>query len=165
MGFEERERGFEEFFHARLGPLHRMAYALTGDWQQAEDLTQATFLRLYLRWTRIRDDNVVAYARKTMTNLYIDDRRRIHRETFVASVPELPGIDPASTPEDGMALGAALESLGQRTRAVLVLRFLEDQSVHQTADLLGMAEGTVKSLTSHGLAALRRQLATPTNQD
>lgn len=147
---------FEDYFAARARPLRRTAYALAGDWQLAEDLTQATFVRLYRHWPRIRQLNVDAYARRTLTNAFLDQRKR-HVEATSGSVPEAPGDAPDLDLQ--LDLAAALGRLSPRMRAVVVLRYLDDLSVRETADVLGMAEGTVKSTTSHALQALRNGAA------
>ncbi len=147
---------FKEFFAARARPLRRTAFGLTGDWGLAEDLTQSTFLRLYRHWPRVRQLNVDAYARRTMLNLYLDNRK-YNAEVTTPSVPETADLTPDV--EARLDLGAALALLPRQMRAVVVLRFLDDQSVRDVASLLGIAEGTVKSTTNHALQALRNSAA------
>lgn len=147
---------FKEFFAARARPLRRTAFGLTGDWGLAEDLTQSTFLRLYRHWPRVRQLNVDAYARRTMLNLYLDNRK-YNVEVTTPSVPETAALVPDV--DARLDLGAALGLLSRQMRAVVVLRFLDDQSVRDVASLLGIAEGTVKSTTNHALQALRDSAA------
>jgi RNA polymerase sigma-70 factor (sigma-E family) len=151
---------FEEYFHARRGPLRRTGYALTGDWQLAEDLTQATFLRLYRHWPRVRKLNVDAYARRTLINAYLDGRK-YHAEVPREHLPEQ--TMPDSRIEDRLDLDAALTRLAPQMRAIVVLRFLEDLSVREVATTLGIAEGTVKSATHSALKALQSHIATVSN--
>jgi RNA polymerase sigma-70 factor (sigma-E family) len=143
---------FEEYFHARRGSLRRTGYALTGDWQLAEDLAQATFLRLYRHWPRVRKLNVDAYARRTLVNAYLDGRK-YHAEVPSERLPESTTSDGGV--EDRLDLDTALAGLAPRMRAVVVLRYLDDLSVHEVASILGVAEGTVKSATHNALRSLR----------
>lgn len=153
MRSAQRDREFEEYFDARSRWMQRIAYALSGDWQQAEDLTQAAFLRLYRNWPRIDAGTIDAYARKTLTNLYLDSHRR-WRETPRGELPDAgrPGHEEAVVRQHD--LHRALRELPPRMRAVVVLRYLEDLSVAEVAAALGIAEGTVKSHTHHALAVL-----------
>jgi RNA polymerase sigma-70 factor (sigma-E family) len=157
-------RDFEEFFATRARPMRRMAFGLVGDWDRAEDLTQATFVRLYRRWDRLDGANVEAYARRVMVNLYIDERK------YSAEVPTefLPdrtsarGVD-AEQSDLRIEVGRALAALPRQMRAVAVLRFLEDRPVSEVAEILGIAEGTVKSHTHRAMSALRELLSPPTS--
>jgi RNA polymerase sigma-70 factor (sigma-E family) len=146
---------FEDFFDGRVHRLRRVAYGLTGDWQRAEDLTQETFVRLYRHWWRVREVNLDAYARRVMVNRYLDEARS-RRDVPVERVPDLPAAAPDT--EAAHDLMAALRALPPRTRAVVVLRYLEDMSVNDVAAALGISSGTVKSLTHRGLALLRTGL-------
>ena len=161
------EASFREFVDARSRRLVRTAFLLTGDWYLAEDLVQETLAKLYIRWRRVtRRDDVDAYARKALVNTFIDTTRRPwRREQAVAAVPERPdGGDPAdgSDPATRSQLLVALAQVPARQRAVLVLRFWEDLSVDQVAELLGCSSGNVKSQTSRGLDHLRRVLGPQT---
>ncbi|SDU74801.1 SigE family RNA polymerase sigma factor [Jiangella alkaliphila] len=154
------EASYGEFVGGRQRALLRTAFLLTGDWHLAEDLVQETLAKLYVAWRRVlRCENAEAYARKTLLNAYIDSTRRPwRRERSVDVVPEQAGAgDPADGTDPGARgqLLAALAGLPAGRRAVLVLRFWEDQSVEQVADLLGCSTGNVKSQTSRGLQQLR----------
>lgn len=155
-------RDFEEFFLTRARPMRRTAYGLLGDWDRAEDLTQATFVRLYRQWSRLDGANVEAYARRVMVNLYLDERK-FAAEVTTDAVPDrsVAGHD-VSTRID---VGRALAKLPRQMRAVAVLRFLEDRPVAEVADILGIAEGTVKSHTHRAMSALQELLspAAPTS--
>lgn len=153
---------FAEFFAAQARPLRRTAYGMVGDWSRAEELTQATFVKLYPHWAAVCDGNPRAYARRVLVNLFLDERRR-SPEVPTEQLPEVAG-PPDDVGDDTVArldLGRALAELPRRMRAVVVLRFLEDRPVAEVADLLGIAEGTVKSHTHRALAALHEVLATP----
>ncbi|MEV0267577.1 SigE family RNA polymerase sigma factor [Hamadaea sp. NPDC050747] len=142
---------YSEYFAARAAPLRRLGYGLSGDWHLAEDLVQHTFLQLYRHWRRLDPSTLDAYSRRTLVNAYLSHRRK-KRETAVADVPDR-AADPV--PDLDLDVRAALDALPPRQRALVVLRHLEDISVAEAADLLGIAEGTVKSQTAHGLAKLR----------
>ena len=147
---------FAAYYAARYRTLRRTAYLLCGDWHEAEDLTQAAFVRLYLAWGRVRADGAHAYARRVLVNEFLGRRRR-DREQPVAAVPDRPG--PAGgSPDDRVDLAAALRAVPAQQRAVVVLRYWEGLSVEQTAALLRVAPGTVKSQASRGLAALREHV-------
>ena len=152
---------FAAYFAGRVSSVRRLAYALCGDWHLADDLTQTTFVKMYPRWRRIRGAAVDAYARRVLVNTYLSHLRRSRRETVVADVPDRPGPDVTRSDDD---LGRALRRLPAQQRAVVVLRHLEDLSVAEVADLLGVAEGTVKSQSARGLAAMRAVLS-PTVPD
>ena len=154
------EPDFADFFAASARPLRRTAYGLVGDWDRAEELTQAALVRVYPHWAKVKDGNPHAYARRVLVNLFLDERRYA-AEQPTASVPDRIMVGEPD-PADRLDLGAALARLPKQMRAVVVLRFLDDRPVAEVADVLGIAEGTVKSHTHRALAALHGLLATPT---
>ncbi|MEV4106525.1 SigE family RNA polymerase sigma factor [Nonomuraea sp. NPDC049695] len=150
--------GFREFVRGRQHALMRTAYLLTGDAPQAEDLLQTVLMRTARHWRKLaRDGNPEAYVRRALVNEHISWRRRRRAtETLTAHPPETaPGADPGDESLHRMALQRALMRLTPRQRAVLVLRYYEDRSIDETADLLGCSPGTVKSQTNHALGRLR----------
>ncbi|MFL6129048.1 MAG: SigE family RNA polymerase sigma factor [Mycobacteriales bacterium] len=149
--------GFVAYYAARYRALRRTAYLLCGDWHEAEDLTQSAFVRLYLAWGRVRADSAHAYARRVLVNEFLGRQRR-RREQPVGALPDRPQPVTGS-PDDRVDLSAALRAVPAQQRAVVVLRYWEDLSVEQTAALLRVAPGTVKSQASRGLAALREHVA------
>lgn len=155
------EDDFRGWVSGRRSALRSTAFLLSGDWHLAEDLAQDTLARMFAVWPRVvSSGNPDAYARRVLVNLYLDHRRRPwRREQPQDSLPEPPPA-PASA-ADGLRLEliAALREVPTGQRAVLVLRFWEDQSVEQTALALGTSQGNVKSQTSRGLDALRAALA------
>lgn len=158
-----REEGFRDFYLARGDRLRATAYLLCGDWHLAEDLVQAAFTKLYLAWPRVcQFEHLDQYARRTLVHTFLSERRRAwRREHPVQQVPEDPGgrLDGAGAgAEERLILLDALAGLPGRQRATLVLRFWEDLSVEQTADLLGVSSGAIKTHTSRGLATLRARL-------
>lgn len=152
------EDDFRAFVTARSAKLLRTAYLLAGNRGDAEDLLATALARTYLRIGRIRDRGALdAYVRRVLvtTQTSIWRRRRLLWEDPVAQLPERPYTDPG-TAELRDALWRALGRLGPRQRAVLVLRYFEDQSEAEIAAALGVTPGTVKSQAARGLAALRR---------
>jgi RNA polymerase sigma-70 factor (sigma-E family) len=155
----EREVQFAEYFTARAGWLRRLAYGLCGDWHTAEDLAQTILVRLYNRWGRLHLESVDAYARRSLVNAFLSHRRSRRRESIVTQPPDRAGrgVDVVQH----VTVHRALAALAPRQRAVVVLRYLEDLSVTEVAELLGVAEGTVKSQCARGLQTLREALGEP----
>lgn len=148
---------FEDYVVARSAALLRTSYLLTGNRADAEDLLQTTLAKTYLAWDRIRDHEAVdGYVRRTMLNTRTSFWRRKRPESLYDVLPERPGRDAEADADLHDALWTALARLGRRQRAVLVLRYYEELSEAETAALLGVSVGTVKSTASRALAALRR---------
>ena len=152
-------REFEDFVRARSAVLLRTAYALVGDYGHAEDMLQTALLRTARRWAAARDAPE-AYARQVLVNLCRDRARwlrRRPRESVLADGARLPGAVDGLAERVGQqrSLIQALIALPAGQRHVVVLRFLEDLSVVETADLLGISPGTVKSYTARALSRLR----------
>lgn len=143
---------FDEFVHARGPALARTAYLLTGDHHLAEDLLQTALMKTAQHWERIHT-SPEAFARRTLYHQNISWwRRRRFAET------RLEGYDDASSPPDPdlrLTLAEALRRLTVKQRTVLVLRFYEDLTEVQTAAVLGISPGTVKSTSRHALGRLR----------
>ena len=148
---------FEEFVRTRTAGLLRAAYLLTGDQHAAEDLVQTAFERTAARWRRIeRDGGADAYVRTVLYRLQVDRwRRRKVGERLTDAPPERPAGDAYAGADTRLALRTALGRLTPRQRAVLVLRFYEDRSEAQAAEVLGCSLGTVKSQTHLALRRLR----------
>lgn len=144
---------FEAFVASRSDQLLRTAYLLTGDHGLAEDLLQTALAKAWRAWQRI-DGHPEPYVRKILVNTYASLwRRRWNGEQPTADLPE--SVVARDEPAGRMDLWAAVGQLPKRQRAVVVLRFFEDMSEAQTADLLRVSRGTVKSQTSKALRALR----------
>lgn len=157
MNREQRDADFVTFFGSRVVTLRRLAYALCGDWHTAEDLTQSAFIAVYRRWGQVRLETADAYARRVLVNTFLSHRRRHRRESVVPQVQD----EVAPPPGDSalrLDLNQVLVQLAPRQRAAVVLRYLADLPVAEVADLLGMAEGTVKSQTARGLETLKKYL-------
>lgn len=148
---------FDVFVRARGPSLLRAAYLLTGDQHLAEDLVQTALARTHLAWSRLRAaGNAEAYARKVMYHLQVSRwRRRRVPEALSGDLPEPAQADDNAGTAERMALRHALLQLAPRQRAVIVLRFFEDRTQAETAELLGCSPGTVKSQTAKALTRLR----------
>jgi RNA polymerase sigma factor (sigma-70 family) len=145
--------GFEELCREQHAPLTRAAYLIVGDREEALDIAQETFARALERWDQVRVmDNPVGWLYRVATNLAISRRRRLFRRPA-------PRYEPltASEPSDP-SLARALARLTPAQRSVIVWRFYLDRSVEETAAALKKAPGTVKALTSQGMAKLRNDL-------
>jgi RNA polymerase sigma-70 factor (sigma-E family) len=153
--------GFEEFVAARGPRLLRVAWLLTGDAHLAEDLLQTVLARVWPKWGRIADENPEAYVRKALVHTHASWWRRKWRGE-VPHGDNLPdraaAADPFSDVDLEQSLSMAVRALPVRQRAVVVLRYFEDLSVAETAEVLGCSEGTVKSQASKALRALRERL-------
>jgi RNA polymerase sigma-70 factor (sigma-E family) len=148
-------REFDEFVVTRSSRLLRTAYLLTRDWALAEDLLQTALAKSWFAWGRL-DDDPEPYVRKVLVNTYASWwRRRWRGETPTESLPESRSPDPTNQVDDRDELWQALGRLPRRQRAVVVLRYFEDLGEAQTAEILGVSTGTVKSQASKALARLR----------
>jgi RNA polymerase sigma-70 factor (sigma-E family) len=161
---ERREVAQEEGRLAELYARHapaavRLAYLLTGDHALAQDLTQEAFVRLYGRFRDLRDpDAFPAYLRATVVNLVRSHfrRRRVERAYLrrERAAPDPPEVEVGRRHE----MWEALQALPVRQRAAIVLRYYEDLTEAETADVLRCPVGTVKSLVSRGVQRLREEL-------
>lgn len=156
---------FTTFASARLPALMRYALAVSGSQVAAEDLVQTALLKTALRWPSIKDKGQAeAYVRTSIVRLHVNTwHRLLHRETVVPALPDAGLLDPGlGRADDREQLWSALRALPPRQRAVVVLRFLYDQTETQTAHQLNCSVGTVKSQNAKALASLRGLLdATP----
>lgn len=132
--------------------LLRSAYLLTGDLHRAEDLVQEALVKVALRWRRLRTGNPTAYARTIIARDNISVWRR-RRETPFANVTADSTV--STDPETEIVVRHALARLTPAQRAVLVLRHFDDLSERETAEILGVSIGTVKSQNAAALARLR----------
>jgi len=154
--------GFPEFVDQRQRALLRSAWLLTGDWALAEDLVQTALARTWLRWERIRrHDDPEIYVRRVLLSTWVNwSRRKWRGERPWNELRDCPAPgDLAAEVAARVAVRAALGSLTDRQRAVLVLRVFDDLTEAQTAQVLGCAVGTVKSTMSQALARLRADRA------
>ncbi|HWJ81567.1 MAG TPA: SigE family RNA polymerase sigma factor [Nocardioides sp.] len=149
------DEAFDEFASAAWPRLHRIGFLLTGDHHLAEDLAQATLVRTYASWRRVRHGDAGAYSRRVLINLNIDRVRR-RRLTEVGDGPlETIAARSAGTTDDRDQIVRLLAGLTERERRVVVLRHYCDLSEADVAAELGIAAGTVKSTLSRALGKLR----------
>jgi RNA polymerase sigma-70 factor (sigma-E family) len=151
-----RDATYIEFVAARQGHFRRVAYALCGNWTQAEDLVQVALTKLYVAWPRVcRDGREEAYVRQILVRANIDEHRRPwRREHPVEFLPDVPAWTTSSI-EERTPLADALLELPEMQRKTVVLRHWLGLSVEETARELGVAEGTVKSHSARGLQRLQ----------
>lgn len=152
----DRNDSFREFVAAHQQSLMRTAYLLTGDAHLAEDLLQSVLLKVLGRWSKL--GHVVspsAYARKALVNHYISWRRRPARAELPSAAPPQGSYSSEESTVVRLAVRQALAQLPPRQRAVIVLRYYEDLTEHETAKVMNCSVGTVKSQAHHALARLR----------
>jgi RNA polymerase sigma-70 factor (sigma-E family) len=167
MGSSWEDDEYVAYVTARMPALRRLAHALSGDAHRADDLVQQTITNLYVRWSQASAvEHLDQYVRTMLVRAFVDEKRLAwSRVRLFGRTPEpdhdragTAGTTPPPNVEDRHVLRTALRRLPRRQQAVLVLRFICDLSVAETAEALGCATGTVKSQTAHGLAALRKVL-------
>jgi len=155
----DTEAEFREFVKARMEALRGLAFLTCGDWQVAEDAVVGALTKLYVKWNRV--DNPEAYARTIVVRAAIDETRRPwwrREQSHGDAMPDRSTDDGTGLVDERIRIQQALHRLPPKQRAVLVLRFLEELSVQETAAALRFPEGTVKVYTSRGLEALRELL-------
>jgi len=137
--------------------LLHSAYLLTGHLADAEDLVQSTLAKTYQAWNRIEDRKALdGYVRRAMVNTHISWwRRRKVDEYPTDEIPDQPAADTSASSEMHDSLRRAIDRLPHRMRAAVVLRFFEDMTEAEVADVLGVSLGTVKSTVSRAVAKLR----------
>ncbi|MGW4892966.1 SigE family RNA polymerase sigma factor [Kitasatospora sp. NPDC004240] len=158
---DEASAEFRSFFERHHAELARLAHLLTGETDAADDLAADAMLALWTRWDTVRRaDSPLAYARGTVANLARARIRGATRERRRIRLFWSRHAEPARGPDVAalLTVRAALELLPFRKRACVVLRHAFDLSERETAQVLGVTVGTVKSQTSKGVAELRRLL-------
>ncbi|MFF3404514.1 SigE family RNA polymerase sigma factor [Streptomyces sp. NPDC002659] len=152
----ESDADFADFASARWSRLLRIAYMLTGDFHEAEDLVQVTLIRVCDHWRRIPGGEADLYVRRALINNHRSRLRKRRVAQFLTSlVPETADRGHTETVEHRVALAQALDSLSSRQRAVVVLRYWDDMTEQQTAEILSCSPNTVKVHARRALAALR----------
>ncbi|MCX5438749.1 SigE family RNA polymerase sigma factor [Streptomyces sp. NPDC058321] len=155
-----KESAFREFAEARTGHLFRSACLLTsGDTHFAEDLVQETLGRMYVVWGRSsRVGNPAAYAQTVLIRAFLAHQRRLSaQERPSGELPETSDIAPGDA-SLRITLLDALRQLPPKDRAVIVLRYWEDRSVMETAEILNVSSAAVRTRSTRALARLREQL-------
>jgi RNA polymerase sigma-70 factor (sigma-E family) len=156
----DADEAVESLFHAHYPRVVYTAFSLVGDWDLAEQLAQESYLRLWRRWPWISDPQAAPmYLQRTVVNL---SRETIRRRVIERRVLRARELEPAAAPTPDVAavtaLRRAVAALPMRKRECVVLRYLLGLSEAETADLLGISVGTVKSQTHKGLRQLRERL-------
>ena len=160
MRWKRRFEGLDTLVAERGNGLLATAILLTGSRAAGEDLLQAALERLMRRWNKVHGDKE-GYLRRTLYNLAVDQWRVRRRRPEILVDVEPPGLaDHADVVHLRHALVEVLATLPPRQRAVLVLRYWEQFSEAETAEMLGCSIGTVKSTASRGLSRLREVTAT-----
>jgi RNA polymerase sigma-70 factor (sigma-E family) len=155
---DERNERFAAYFATKSGMMRATAFLLCGDWHRAEDLVQTAFVKLYLAWYRVeQDEKLDAYVRQIVVRTFLDEKRRgfFRRERPIAEVADRPLPERGDSVENREVLLRALTEIAPRQRAAVVLRVWADMSIEDTAKAMGCSTGTVKSHLARGLAALR----------
>ncbi|WP_155372572.1 SigE family RNA polymerase sigma factor [Catellatospora vulcania] len=155
---DEAKRRFAEFAAARTPALIRVAYLLTGDQHAAEDLVQSALAKTYARWGSLRHEDPEGYIRVVMYREQVGWWRRLGRlRELVTAVPaDFVMPDPSTHTDLRVAMREALRELPPPQRTVLVLRYYEDLTEGQVAEILGCSIGTVRSRTSRAVTRLRQ---------
>jgi RNA polymerase sigma-70 factor (sigma-E family) len=161
------EESFRRFAVEQAPRLRRSAYLYCGDWHLADDLMQSAMIKIYRSWSRVeKGDSLANYSRTVLLRTWLDEKRRPWRrsEQSEADVPERSDETrgPGDSPERLWArdiVHQGLLRLPPRQRAVLVLRYFDELSVAEAAEVMGCSEGTVKSQTARGLDSLRASVA------
>lgn len=154
------EAEFTEFVAATTGRLCRMAYLMCGDWHRAEDAVQDAMVKVYRRWRHLhRGDRLSGYANRVVVTTVLDQRRRSWRREVLTADGAVrsddSSPDAARCIDDRLQVVQALAALPPGQRACVVLRHYADLSVEETAEILGVGAGGVKSQTARGLDRLR----------
>jgi RNA polymerase sigma-70 factor (sigma-E family) len=153
-----RDTALSRLFEAHYADTVRLAFFLTGSWTVAEDLAQEAFVRLWRRWGGLRDHHAaLGYLRTTVVNLSRSALRRRLLELRHQYTISQEGHDP--DPVARLDIARALAALPAGKRACVVLRHLVDLSVEETAAVLGISTGSVKSQTHKGLRLLEAALS------
>jgi RNA polymerase sigma-70 factor (sigma-E family) len=163
---ERSSQEFEAFVTQTADPLFRSGYLMTANVAETEDLLQETFLRVARHWNRVRSmEYPLAYARRILINLALDgaasrDRRgqELRNPDEAAQVVDQGSLCQLSGIDDQAEFKWALTALPPRQRAVLILRYWDDLSEREVAEILRCPIGTVKSTTSRGVTELRSLL-------
>ncbi|MGC5583904.1 SigE family RNA polymerase sigma factor [Ornithinimicrobium sp. W1679] len=147
---------YSEFVLARQGRLRRAAYLMCGDVAQAEDLLQEALVALAEKWETVEHPD--AFVRRVIYRQRVSWWRRSRHELVVDRLPEAGVDDGAERRARDAEVHDVLRTLPPRQRAALVLRYFEDLTEAQTAEVMGVATGTVKSLSHQAVARMRAEL-------
>jgi RNA polymerase sigma-70 factor (sigma-E family) len=148
---------FRDYVRARSRALVRTAYLLTGNLADAEDLVQSALAKTYLAWDRIADRGALdGYVRRAIVNTHISWWRRRRVEEYPTDeLPDQAVDDHATSSDLQETLRRAVDRLPQRMRAAVMLRYYDDMTEAEVAEVLGVSLGTVKSTVARAVAKLR----------
>ena len=159
-----RQASFEEYAATAWASLYRSAYLLAGNHADAEDVAQQTLIKVHGAWAKVAaSDSPNAYVRRVLTNTFLSSKRGKARglELLTDQLPERRRPDLGrGGPEEGWALWPHVAGLPPQQRAVIVLRYYEDLSEAEIAEILGCSRGTVKSTAHRALKNLRAVMPT-----
>jgi RNA polymerase sigma-70 factor (sigma-E family) len=158
MRIRDRDSEFKDFYRHEAPRLRRLAVMLTGDSERASDLAQDTLIKMYTGWNRIRNDDPAPYARRVLVNLCRSAYRRRMLELRKAPAPPTDVVDKEGRVEEALRVAAALSVLSTIQRAVVLLRFYEDMTQPEIAQVLDRPLNTVKSDLRRALEKLRPML-------
>jgi RNA polymerase sigma-70 factor (sigma-E family) len=160
----DKRREFERFAETESAGLYKLAFSLCGQRERAEDAVQEAFAEVYRRWTGLREP--LAYARRVTVNATHNGWRsnsrqdRISRTLMQEAGPET--VVPQDLVPERDALVGALDQLPHRLRTVVVLRYVSQLTEAETAAVLELPLGTVKTHARRALAQMREALSGPT---
>ena len=148
---------FRDYVRSRSRALLRTAYLLTGNVADAEDLVQSALTKIYVAWDRIQDHSAVdGYVRRAIVNTHISWWRRRRVEEYPTDeIPDQAVVDQPEVSDMEESVRRAIDRLPQRMRAAVMLRYFDDMTEAEVADVLGVSLGTVKSTVSRAVAKLR----------
>lgn len=148
--------GYTEFVLARQARLRRAAFLMCGDAALAEDLLQEALIALASRWESVTNPD--AFVRRVIYRQRVSAWRRVRHEVVAGDLPERTVTDGAEERARDQEVHDALRTLPPRQRAALVLRYFEDLTEAQAAEVMGVRTGTVKSLSHQAVARMRQEL-------
>ena len=151
------EEQFRQFATARMDDLRGLAYVSCADWQTAEDIVSTALTKLYVHWKTVTHPH--RYACRAVMTAAVDESRRPWRRERAVSIEMLDRPAPENDLCETLHIRDALRRVPPGQRAILILRFFEDFSVDEVAEILHKNSGTIKSQTARGLATLRRMLS------
>ncbi len=154
-------RRLDELYARHAPGAYSLAFLLTGDRHQAEDLAHEAFVRLVGRFRHLRHPEAFeAYLRRTLVNLHTSKLRRLKLEREHLARERSRGVTTAALPDVAgrQDLWAAVQVLPPRQRAAVVLRYYEDVSERETAETLGCSVAAVKSLVTRAMTTLRQRI-------
>ena len=158
---QHKDAEFTDFVADHGGQLLRTACLVTGDAHLGEDLLQTALAKAYGSWDKVRQaDHPVAYVRRLMINAHLSWLRRLtNTERVHESFSDVAAGDLQIAQAERDEMRQALLRLSPRVRTAVVLRYFDDLSEGETAQLMGCSRSTVNNHVSRGLAALRGLLA------